>query len=66
MKCIARYIIYIGCMVSAVIVLVSPIVKYAETMELDALNVVLCAAVGFTLVFMGTEASERLKKRWGG
>lgn len=64
MKVMARYIIYITFMVMAVIVMLTPISVWLDTGYLDVKDMVIHAAIGFTLVFAGTEASEGLKKRW--
>ena len=64
MKTIARYLIYIGCMLSAVAALATPVVEFAETGELDITRLLVCVLVGFTLIFLGTEANDQLKKRW--
>lgn len=64
MKTIVRGIIYIAWMSAAVLVLAQPFVMYMDTLELDMTELLLHTAVGFFLVFAGTELTEWLKRRW--
>ena len=66
MKTMARYVIYITFMICAVIIMLSPVSVWLDTGYLNVKDIVIHAAIGFTLVFAGTEASEALRKRWDG
>ena len=46
------------------LVLAQPFVAYMDTLELDMVDLLVHAVVGFLLVFAGTEAAEWLKRRW--
>lgn len=64
MKTIVRGIVYVAWMTAAVLVLAQPFVAYMDTLELDMVDLLVHAVVGFLLVFAGTEVIEWLKRRW--
>lgn len=65
MKTVARYLIYIGAMLAALVVMAEPFVNWPESGPLDMREILVRTLIGFSLIFFGTEASEGLKKRWG-
>ena len=64
MKTIARYLIYVLFMLSAVMLMVQPFARWWETGEVDSVQLLVHCFFAFSLVFAGTEASEGLRKRW--
>lgn len=64
MRVIARAVIYIGFMAAAVVVLMGPLVEMLTTGVYDARIITRHAVAGFALVFVGTELTEWLKRRW--
>jgi hypothetical protein len=64
MRVIARAVIYIGFMAAAVVVLMGPLVEMLDTGVYDARIITRHAIAGFALVFVGTELTEWLKRRW--
>lgn len=64
MKVVIRAVVYIGFMAAAVVVLVWPLVEMLNTGAYDAKTITWHAIAGFTLVFVGTELTEWLKRRW--
>nr|DAH19000.1 MAG TPA: hypothetical protein [Caudoviricetes sp.] len=64
MRVIARAVIYIGFMAAAVAVLMGPLVEMLTTGVYDARIITRHAVAGFALVFVGTELTEWLKRRW--
>lgn len=66
MKAIARYLIYITFMIFAVLLIIHPVMMWMEAGEIDTAQILICSFLAFTLIFVGTEANESLKKRWGG
>lgn len=64
MRVIARAVIYIGFMAAAVVVLMGPLVEMLDTGVYDARIITRHAVTGFALVFVGTELTEWLKRRW--
>lgn len=64
MKTIARGLIFVMFTAAAVLLLAQPLGELAETGKLDEIRLVVDTIAAFALVFVGTEASERLKERW--
>lgn len=64
MRVIARAVIYIGFMAAAVVVLMGPLVEMLTTGVYDVRIITRHAVAGFAPVFVGTELTEWLKRRW--
>ena len=65
LKTMARYLIYVAAMAAATALLAQPFRQWLDSGELDAAGLLVHVVLAFSLVFAGTEASERLRKRWG-
>lgn len=64
MKTAARYLIYITFMTFAVLLIIHPVLTWADTREIDTAQLLLCSFLAFSMIFAGTEANEALRKRW--
>ena len=64
MKVVIRAVVYIGFMAGAVVTLMEPLIKMLDTGVYDAKVITWHAIAGFALVFVGTELTEWLKRRW--
>lgn len=64
MKTFARCVIYVMFMLSAVMLMVQPIMVWWDSGELNVVQLLVYCAAAFVLIFVGTESSEELKKRW--
>lgn len=61
MKTLARFLIYVMFMASAVAVMVYPFWGWIENGRLSLPELLASCVMAFALVFCGTEASERMK-----
>lgn len=64
LKVCIRGILYVAWMVTALVILYQPIGQYLQTQTMDRETLVLHAALGFGLIFVGSELSDYLRKRW--
>ena len=63
MKTIVRGIVYVAWMTAAVLVLAQPFVAYMDTLELDMVDLLVHAVVGFLLVqFAGKQVLDKPKQ----
>lgn len=59
-----RGCIYVAWMVVAVAILFYPCILYVQTQTVDQETLLLHAALGFALIYAGTEFCDFLKRRW--
>lgn len=64
MKTLARGIIFVSFAAAGVLLLIQPLQDLVETGVLDEVKLVADTMASFAMIFIGVEASERLKERW--
>lgn len=61
MRTVARFLVYVMFMASAVMLMVQPFWIWSVTGELNPFELLAYCVAAFALIFTGTEASERMR-----